>query len=47
MPSEKDRDFVDFIKYTLAPDLEDSGRKSTAIDMKKLVKIIEKLWGGK
>ncbi len=44
MPSEKDRDLVDFVKSTLIPDLKSSGRRATARDMSGLVKIIENLW---
>lgn len=42
--AQSDRDFVDFIKHTLAPELKESGRTETAKDFKRLVRMIEKLW---
>ena len=37
---ESDKEFIEFIKYTLVPDLKESGYTSTAQDFNRLLKII-------
>ena len=41
--SKKDREFIEFLKTTLIPDLIRSGTTETAEDFKHCIRIIEKL----
>ena len=38
-----DKDFIDYVKFTLAPDLMQEGRTETANDLVRLCRIAEKL----
>lgn len=38
--TKSDKEFIEFIKYTLVPDLKESGYTSTAQDFNRLLKII-------